>query len=127
MRQCPKCSSEFVLTERRPNGDSQCEKCGYKDNTSKFKAIATPEPPLKWYPIEQPQTKIDLLQKKLQVAKDALGFYADHGAFVKLQIENIRNAIRHDEYCLQSIVKDTSYCIDTGSKARQALKELEEL
>jgi hypothetical protein len=36
MRKCPKCKSENVQTERRPNGDSICLTCGWKDATLIF-------------------------------------------------------------------------------------------
>ena len=36
IRMCPKCGSEDIATERRPNSDSICGKCNYKDSTGKF-------------------------------------------------------------------------------------------
>ncbi len=35
-RACPKCKSEDVATERRPDGDSVCQKCQYKGPTKEF-------------------------------------------------------------------------------------------
>lgn len=34
--QCPKCTSTNVSTERRPNGDSRCLRCGHSDHTANF-------------------------------------------------------------------------------------------
>lgn len=36
MYKCPACHSTNVLTERRPNGDSECKDCGNKEPTRKF-------------------------------------------------------------------------------------------
>ena len=36
MVKCPKCNSNAWLTERRPNGDSQCSVCGYRAKTALF-------------------------------------------------------------------------------------------
>lgn len=33
---CPECGSDNVTTERRPNGESKCIQCGYRDLTSEF-------------------------------------------------------------------------------------------
>lgn len=35
-RQCPKCLSGRVQTERRPKGDSKCLDCGHKGPTKTF-------------------------------------------------------------------------------------------
>lgn len=35
-RECPKCMSENVSTERRPDGDSVCADCGFKAQTKYF-------------------------------------------------------------------------------------------
>ena len=39
---CPKCKSDNVKIERRPDGDSVCCDCGYKDKTAKFKLAQSP-------------------------------------------------------------------------------------
>ena len=36
IRSCPKCSSTKIMTERRIDGDSECEECEYKDKTGNF-------------------------------------------------------------------------------------------
>lgn len=36
IRSCPKCSSTKIMTEKRINGDSECEECNYKDKTCNF-------------------------------------------------------------------------------------------
>jgi uncharacterized Zn finger protein (UPF0148 family) len=36
MRKCPKCKSDKVATERRPDGDSLCGECEYKALTAEF-------------------------------------------------------------------------------------------
>lgn len=36
IRSCPKCGSTKIITERRPDGDSECKECGYKDKTENF-------------------------------------------------------------------------------------------
>ena len=42
MKRCPRCeSTERLVTERRPNGDTHCKTCGLTGNTSEF----LPEPP----------------------------------------------------------------------------------
>lgn len=33
---CPKCGSHNVSTQRRPDGDSTCQYCGYKSKTEEF-------------------------------------------------------------------------------------------
>lgn len=35
-RECPKCGSTDILTERRPNGNSTCQKCGHSEKTAIF-------------------------------------------------------------------------------------------
>jgi hypothetical protein len=37
--ECPKCGSPDVRTERRPDGDSECQECGHKDKTANFDFI----------------------------------------------------------------------------------------
>ena len=32
--QCPKCSSEFLVIERRPDGNARCSTCGWDDKYS---------------------------------------------------------------------------------------------
>lgn len=34
--ECPKCGSPDVLTERRPDGNSTCQDCGYSAKTGQF-------------------------------------------------------------------------------------------
>ena len=36
MYRCPKCKNNTVTTERRPDGDSVCQNCNYKDKTKNF-------------------------------------------------------------------------------------------
>lgn len=36
MRKCPECGSTKVITQKRINGDSTCEECGYKSKTGDF-------------------------------------------------------------------------------------------
>lgn len=38
-RQCPKCKSDGLMTERRIDGDTGCLKCGFKAKTSEFDII----------------------------------------------------------------------------------------
>lgn len=38
-RECPKCGSPDVLTERRPNGYSECQECGFKALTGEFDMV----------------------------------------------------------------------------------------
>lgn len=35
---CPKCGSENVASERRPDGDSRCQDCKHQDKTTAFYA-----------------------------------------------------------------------------------------
>lgn len=44
MLECPKCKATDVGTEKRPNGDSTCYECLYKDKTEKFKPKEEPKP-----------------------------------------------------------------------------------
>lgn len=37
-RKCPKCNSENIATERRPNGNSKCLDCQYEAKTQDFDA-----------------------------------------------------------------------------------------
>jgi hypothetical protein len=37
MYKCPECESDNIETERRPDGDSRCVNCGYRDATEYFK------------------------------------------------------------------------------------------
>ena len=36
MFKCPKCDSENIITEKRPNGNSTCRDCDHKSVTKNF-------------------------------------------------------------------------------------------
>ena len=55
-RACPDCDSESVATERRPDGDSICSDCGYKDRTIEFDTYIE-EPPQNVQLLFTPKTK----------------------------------------------------------------------
>lgn len=43
-RKCPKCNSENIATERRPNGNSKCLDCQYEAPTQDFDADSVSGP-----------------------------------------------------------------------------------
>ena len=66
--QCPKCFSESVQTERRPNGKSTCMSCSYISKTvnfySKEELIPLPEVEDLKERIKRLEEKIKMLERK---------------------------------------------------------------
>lgn len=136
MRRCPKCkATDGILTERRPNGNSVCNSCGWRDSTASFDAAATTSESKEVkrfmaakqgdnpWDTEHPKlcvlaTDYDTLKQERDEYKAALKFYADREHWTNASATNCAAMIGPDDH---DAILTNKFSFNGGRIAREAL------
>ena len=105
---CPICGSHAVQTERRPNGNSRCQKCGHEAPTKEFpnKPDANTKPRIKAMPMNFEFTKDPFADLKSERAADTSQQYLTSiDLSVEVKLENVKLEGQH-KYDIVKDIKD---------------------